>query len=91
MLEYCRRSLVFVGLEMRQSQQDCYWRPATRQISKLQMSVEGAYVWLEAGSRSSVNILYKRRHYAEAFHSRRNSLAGNEMNVNAWLYHLMKR
>ena len=38
--------LVFVGLELRQSQQIAI---GAQQQSRAQMSVDGAYAWLEAG------------------------------------------
>ena len=69
--------LVFVGLEMRQSQQIAI---GAQQQSRAQMSVEGAYVWLEAGLDPA--IMYKTN--TRNFTQEETLAVRNE--VNAWLY-----
>ena len=69
--------LVFVGLEMRQSQQIAI---GAQQQSRAQMSVEGAYVWLETGLDPA--IMYKTN--TRNFTQEETFAVRNE--VNAWLY-----
>jgi len=69
--------LVFVGLEMRQSQKIAI---GAQQQSRAQMSVDGAYAWLEAGIDPA--IMYK-TNMAELT---QDEILAIRNEVNAWLY-----
>ena len=69
--------LVFVGLELRQSQQIAI---GAQQQSRAQMSVDGAYAWLEAGIDPA--IMYK----TNMTELTQEEILAIRNEVNAWLY-----